>query len=224
MMDEGRNIEEEDEELSLLDDVFETEENLHLEATFENLNAFTSFSSDLDEEDKRRLFKELTVILTRRWVKEDRVMIGCSLNDLLIATSLTIDALEPVLTEYSKIVGILGLELVDYKKDEQKWFCLRSAYYAPTELKTDVMMVLGLIIALIERDTKQHIETKQLKKLLLSNNIMKEYAIDQCLKELHQQGYILRKMRGNILQYDYRTIIEFGLDERKKIVEEFRNI
>ncbi|GAI77564.1 unnamed protein product [marine sediment metagenome] len=51
---------------------------------------------------------------------------------------------------------------------------------------------------------------------------MKAYQVDLCLRKLTQQGYL--KKQQNVWSYNYRTLVEFGDEERRKITEEFRKI
>ena len=175
----------------------------------------------ITDEEKSELFKELTTILSRRWVKNKIFVFGSSEIDLLLATRFDIDTLREIIEEYKKFVEILGLEVVEYTLDGDTWYSLKSAFYAPSELLKSEFIVLGTIIYILETQNEP-LSTKIIKEKLIDTNKMKAYQVDLCLRKLAQQGYI--KKQHNIWSYNYRTIVEFGEEERRKITEEFRKI
>ena len=83
------------------------------------------------------------------------------------------------------------------------------------------MLVLGTIIGLYE-ETKLPIASKSVKDRLVISGKIKEYIVDETLRELTKLGYITRIK--NKLVYNYRTEIEFGVEERRKIASEFRKL
>ena len=175
----------------------------------------------ITDEEKSELFKELTTILSRRWVKNKIFVFGSSEIDLLLATRFDIDTLREVIEEYTRFVEILGLEVVEYTLDGDIWYSLKSAFYAPSELLKSEFIVLGTIIGILETQTGPLL-TKKIKEKLIDANRMKAYQVDLCLRKLTQQGYI--KRHQNVLSYNYRTLVEYGEEERRKIAEEFRKI
>ncbi len=175
----------------------------------------------ITDEEKSELFKELTTILSRRWVKNKIFVFGSSEIDLLLATRFDVDTLREIIEEYKSFVEILGLEVVEYTIDGETWYSLKSAFYAPSELLKSEFIVLGTIIGTLETQTEP-LSTKTIKEKLIDTNRMKAYQVDLCLRKLVQQGYI-KKLR-NDWSYNYRTIVEFGEEERRKITEEFRKI
>ncbi|MCK5409170.1 MAG: hypothetical protein KAJ30_02810 [Candidatus Heimdallarchaeota archaeon] len=175
----------------------------------------------ITDEEKSELFKELTTILSRRWIKNKIFVFGSSEIDLLLATRFDIDTLREVIEEYKRFVEILGLEVVEYTLDGDTWYSLKSAFYAPSELLKSEFIVLGTIIGILETQTGPLL-TKKIKEKLIDANRMKAYQVDLCLRKLIQQGYI--KRHQNVLSYNYRTLVEYGEEERRKIAEEFRKI
>lgn len=175
----------------------------------------------ITDEEKSELFKELTTILSRRWVKNKIFVFGSSEIDLLLATRFDIDTLREIIEEYKRFVEILGLEVVEYTIDGEMWYSLKSAFYAPSELLKSEFIVLGTIIGILETQTSPLL-TKIIKEKLIDTNRMKAYQVDLCLRKLTQQGYI--KKLNNVWSYNYRTLVEFGEEERRKITEEFRKI
>lgn len=175
----------------------------------------------ITDEEKSELFKELTTILSRRWVKNKIFVFGSSEIDLLLATRFDIDTLREIIEEYKRFVEILGLEVVEYTIDGEMWYSLKSAFYAPSELLKSEFIVLGTIIGILETQTTPLL-TKIIKEKLIDTNRMKAYQVDLCLRKLTQQGYI--KKLNNVWSYNYRTLVEFGEEERRKITEEFRKI
>ena len=175
----------------------------------------------ITDEEKSDLFKELTTILSRRWMKNKIFVFGSSELDLLLATRFDIDTLRNLIEEYSNFVEVLGLEVIDYIIDGEKWYSLKSAFYAPSELQKSEFIVLGTIIGLLE-GRNNPLTTITIKEKLIETNKMKEYQVDNSLRRLIQQGYLKRD--HNVWSYNYRTLVEFGKEERKKIVEEFRKL
>ncbi len=175
----------------------------------------------ITDEEKSELFKELTTILSRKWVKNKIFVFGSSEIDLLLATRFDIDTLREIIEEYKSFVEILGLEVVEYTIDGETWYSLKSAFYAPSELLKSEFIVLGTIIGTLETQTEP-LSTKTIKEKLTDTNRMKAYQVDLCLRKLVQQGYI--KKLHNVWSYNYRTLVEFGEEERRKITEEFRKI
>lgn len=175
----------------------------------------------ITDEEKSELFKELTTILSRRWVKDKIFVFGSSEIDLLLATRFDIDTLREIIEEYKRFVEILGLDVVEYTIDGEMWYSLKSAFYAPSELLKSEFIVLGTIIGILETQSGP-LSTKIIKEKLIDTNRMKAYQVDLCLRKLVQQGYI-KKLR-NDWSYNYRTLVEFGEEEMRKITEEFRKI
>jgi hypothetical protein len=186
-----------------------------------NKTEIVKLPAAITDEEKSELFKELTTILSRRWVKNKIFVFGSSEIDLLLATRFDIDTLREVIEEYKRFVEILGLEVVEYTLDGDTWYSLKSAFYAPSELLKSEFIVLGTIIGILETQTGPLL-TKKIKEKLIDANRMKAYQVDLCLRKLTQQGYI--KRHQNVLSYNYRTLVEYGEEERRKIAEEFRKI
>ncbi len=176
----------------------------------------------ISDEEKGQLFKELTTILSRKWTKDKTIVFGCSELDLLLATRFDVATLREALDEYKLFVKVIGLDLIDYDIEGERWYCLKSTYYAPSELEQSELIILGLIIAMIEDENPKPITTEKIKEKLVIPGKMKEYLVEQSLRNLAKLGYIQRK--NNSWQYNYRTLIEYGSEERQKIIEEFRNI
>lgn len=174
------------------------------------------------DSDKGELFKELTTILSRKWIKEKTMVFGCSEMDLLLATRFDINTLRDTLEEYKRFVEVLGLEVIEYDIERERWYCLRSNYYAPSDLEKGELAILGTIIGLIEGKSDKPITTEKIKEKLVVTGKMKEYLVENTLRKLARQGYIERKQNG--WKYNYRVRIEFGEKERRKIAAEFRKI
>ncbi|MHA1686505.1 MAG: hypothetical protein ACTSYD_08885 [Candidatus Heimdallarchaeaceae archaeon] len=173
------------------------------------------------DKDIADLFRELTVILTRKWKKNGIYVYGCSENDLLLSTLLDVASLTELLEEYGEFIKTLGLELRSYQIDEQKWYCLQSSFYAPPELSEVQLIILGTLIGLIET-TNKAITTRELKEELVTKGILKEYQVERSLRELEILGYI-RRIK-NAWQYNYRTLIEFDEESRSLIAKRYENI
>ncbi|MBY9001830.1 MAG: nucleotidyltransferase domain-containing protein [Candidatus Heimdallarchaeota archaeon] len=197
------------------------EENQEFTEILDDEHEFVQLPAAITDEEKSELFKELTTILSRRWTKEKIFVFGSSEIDLLLATRFDIDTLREVIEEYKRFVEILGLEVVEYTLDGETWYSLKSAFYAPSELQKSEFIVLGTIIGFLENQSAPLL-TKHIQEKLINTNKMKAYQVDLCLRKLIQQGYI-KKLR-NIWSYNYRTLVEFGTEERRKISEEFRKI
>lgn len=176
----------------------------------------------ISDEEKTALFRELTTILTRRWQLDGETVYGCTEMDLLLATKYDITTLNQELEEYDRFVNILGLKIVEYTHKEQIWYCLKSQYYAPPELSEDQLLVLGSVIALMQKNEKNIVNVAELKTKLVVPGILKEYKIDRILRKLDTLGYVKRG-RGEI-QASFRLLIEFDDEERKKISKEFNKI
>ncbi len=176
----------------------------------------------ISDEEKGQLFKELTTILSRKWTKEKTIVFGCSELDLVLATRFDIASLREALVEYRLFVRVIGLDLIEYDLNGEKWYCLKSSYYAPSELQQPELVLLGLIIALVEDENPKSITTEIIKKRLVVSGKMKDYLVDLALRNLTRMGYIQRK--NNVWSYNYRTEIEYGEEERHKISEEFRTL
>ena len=185
-------------------------------------NNIIQLPATIADSDKGELFKELTTILSRKWMKEKTIVFGCSEMDLLLATRFDISTLRDTLEEYKVFVEVLGLEVIEYDIKGEKWYCLRSNFYAPSELEKGELAVLGTIIGLIEEKPNKPIKTEKIKEKLVLTGKMKEYFVENTLRKLARQGYIERKHNG--WQYNYRVRIEFGEKERQKIAEELRRI
>lgn len=176
----------------------------------------------ISDNEKGQLFKELTTILSREWIKDRITVFGCSELDLLLATRFDVASLREALEEYRLFVKVLGLDLIEYDLDGETWYCLKSSYYAPSGLQESELVLLGLIISLVEEEKPRPITTDTIKKKLVTTGKMKEYAVELGLRNLIKMGYIKRK--NNFWIYNYRIKIEYGRDERKKIAEEFRTL
>ncbi len=176
----------------------------------------------ITDKEKTALFRELTTILTRRWQFEGETVYGCTQMDLLLATKYDITTLNQELEEYDRFVNILGLKIVEYTHKEQIWYCLKSQHYAPPELTEDQLLVLGSVIALMQKNEKNIVNVTELKTKLVVPGILKEYKIDRILRKLDTLGYVKRG-RGEI-QAIFRLFIEFDDDERKKISKEFNRL
>jgi hypothetical protein len=174
------------------------------------------------DSDKGELFKELTTILSRKWIKEKTIVFGCSEMDLLLATKFDINTLRDTLEEYNSFVEVIGLEVIDYDIEGEKWYCLRSNFYAPSDLEKGELAVLGTVIGLIEEKSKEPVKTEKIKERLVVTGKMKEYFVENTLRKLARLGYIERKQNG--WKYNFRVFIEFGDKEREKIAQEFRKI
>ena len=174
----------------------------------------------ITDKEKQELFRELTTILTRRWIKDNVEVFGVSQQDLLIVTRVDIATLENILEEYKIFISILGLELVNYKIANETWLCLKSKYFAPPELNEAELIVLGIIVGL--RESGKKITTKKIKEFLTSNDYLKEYIVSESIRSLMYKGYIKRK--SNLIDYNYRTLLEFDEDERTKIKEEYEKL
>jgi len=185
-------------------------------------NHVIQLPATIADSDKGELFKELTTILSRKWMKDRTMVFGCSEMDLLLATRFDIGTLRDTLEEYKVFVEVLGLEVVEYEIKGEQWYCLRSNFYAPSELEKGELAVLGTIIGLVEEKPNKPIKTEKIKERLVLTGKMKEYFVENTLRKLARQGYIERKQNG--WQYNYRLRIEFGDKERKKIAAEFRRI
>ncbi|MHA1200775.1 MAG: hypothetical protein ACTSQF_15755 [Candidatus Heimdallarchaeaceae archaeon] len=176
----------------------------------------------ISDDEKGQLFKELTTILSRKWTKDKTTVFGCSELDLLLATRFDVASLREALDEYRLFVKVIGLDLIEYDLSSERWYCLKSSYYAPSELQQSELVLLGLIIALVEEENPKSITTEIIKKKLVITGKMKEYLVDLGLRNLVKMGYLQRK--NNVWSYNYRTLIEYGTEEREKISEEFRTI
>ena len=197
----------------------------HLEEvldTNEDVEINNFLPSSISDEEKGTLFRELTTILSRKWIKDKVTVFGCSELDLLLATRFDIQTLRDTIDEYKSFVQILGLNVIEYDMDGEKWYCLRSSHYAPSDLQSAELIVLGIIIAYLETDKQEPVTTERIKEKLVITDRMKEYLVDNSLRNLTKLGYI--KKQKNEWHYNYRTFIEFGEEERNKIVEEFRKI
>ena len=183
---------------------------------------FIKLPATIADSDKGELFKELTTILSRKWIKEKTMVFGCSEMDLLLATRFDINTLRDTLEEYKRFVEVLGLEVIEYDIERERWYCLRSNYYAPSDLEKGELAILGTIIGLIEGKSDKPITTEKIKEKLVVTGKMKEYLVENTLRKLARQGYIERKQNG--WKYNYRVRIEFGEKERRKIAAEFRKI
>jgi hypothetical protein len=200
------------------------EEN-HLEESIESngdVEENNFLPSSISDEEKGELFRELTTILSRKWVKERVTVFGCSELDLLLATRFDIQTLRETIDEYRSFVHILGLNVIEYEIDGEKWYCLRSSHYAPSDLQSAELIVLGTIIAYLEGEKQEPITTERIKEKLVVTGRMKEYLVENSLRRLSRLGYI--KKNHSVWEYNYRTYIEFGEEEREKIVKEFRRI
>lgn len=193
-----------------------SEENNNASNQQEDTKPYFAMPSLFLDKESAELFRELTVILTRQWRKDGKFVYGASENDLLLATLLDISSLTDLLKEYAAIVNELGLELVDYTLQDQKWYCLKSSFYAPPELSAVQLLILGTVIGLIET-TGKGVKTKDVKSELATQGILKEYQVENGLRELEVLGYIHRIK--NIWHYNYRTLIEFDDETRKAIAE-----
>ncbi len=176
----------------------------------------------ISDEEKGILFKELATILSRKWEKENTVVFGSSEMDLLLATGFDISTLRDVINEFKNFVHILGLDVIDFIFDEERWYCLKTSYYAPSELQQPELVILGVVMGFLEVDKAKPVTTERIKEKLVVMGKMKEYLVDTSLRKLHKFGYLKRKQTK--WTYNYRTLIEFGEEERKKIAEEFRKI
>jgi len=176
----------------------------------------------ISDEEKGILFKELTTILSRKWEKEKTIVFGSSEMDLLLATGFDIGTLREVIEEYKSFIHILGLEVIEFIFDEERWYCLKTDYYAPSELQQSELVILGVVVGFLEVDKPKPVTTERIKEKLVVMGKMKEYLVDASLRRLLRFGYLQRKQ--NEWLYNYRTLIEFGEEERKKIAEEFRKI
>ena len=199
------------------EDLFQTEE-----VEIEEEPFVIRLPATIADSDKGELFRELTTILSRKWIKERVMVFGCSEMDLLLATKFDINTLRDTLEEYKQFVEVLGLEVIDYDIKSERWYCLRSNFYAPTELEKGELAVLGAIIGLLEGKQNQPIKTEKIKEALVTTGKMKEYFVENTLRKLARLGYIERKQNG--WQYHYRVKIEFGEKERKRIAQEFRKV
>ncbi|MHA1305013.1 MAG: hypothetical protein ACTSQE_03505 [Candidatus Heimdallarchaeaceae archaeon] len=175
-------------------------------------------ASLVTDEERQALFRELTTILTRRWIKDGTTVFGASEKDLLIVTRMDFVTFRNLLEEYNAFISALGLELVHYEFEGEKWYCLKSDYYAPPELNKEELILLGTIIAMIEN--QQKVTLKRVKEFFLTQDLLKEYQIVRSMRELMSMGYLKRKKNKEII-YGYRTILEYGEKERNKIKEEF---
>jgi hypothetical protein len=176
----------------------------------------------ISDSERGQLFRELTTILSRKWTKEKITVFGCSELDLLLATRFDVASLREALDEYKLFVRIIGLDLIEYEIEGERWYCLKSSYYAPSELQQPDLVLLGLIISLVEDDNPKPITTTIIKQRLVTTGKMKDYLVDNSLRNLSRMGYIQRKK--NFWSYNYRTEIEYGPEERQNIAEEFRTL
>ncbi|MCG3260444.1 MAG: hypothetical protein H7644_11890, partial [Candidatus Heimdallarchaeota archaeon] len=55
--------------------------------------------SSISDEEKGELFRELTTILSRKWIKDKVTVFGCSELDLLLATRFDVQTLRETIDE-----------------------------------------------------------------------------------------------------------------------------
>jgi len=173
--------------------------------------------SSISDAEKRQLFRELTILLTRSWEENGKRLYGCAEEELLLITQFDIFTLKEILAEYGNFIEILGLELRTYEMDKKLFYCLRSRYYAPPELSDSELIVLGVIIAL--RELEKDVTTQLLKEKLVVTKKLSNYQLGEALRKLTKLGYIQSKRRK--WDYNYRLLVEFDDEEKKKIVNEY---
>ena len=183
---------------------------------------FNMLPPSISDSEKGQLFRELTTILSRKWTKDKITVFGCSELDLLLATRFDVASLREALDEYRLFVRIIGLDLIEYDLEKERWYCLKSSYYAPSELQQPELVLLGLIISLVEDEKPKPITTEIIKQRLVTTGKMKDYLVDNSLRNLVRMGYIQRKKNAWI--YNYRMEIEYGPEERQNIAEEFKTL
>jgi len=206
--------------MSREDNANDQHEHYEIVSNLNNEDSISVLPGSISDEEKRALFKELTVLLTRSWEHNGKRIYGCSEEELLLITQFDRGTLLDILNEYKKFVEVLGLELVTYEANNDFYYCLRSFYYAPPELSEPELMTLGVIIALTE--IEQDVTTQLLREKLVVTKRLTNYQLEEALRRLVKLGYIISKKRK--WYYNYRTIIEFEKEERRKITEIYEKL
>jgi hypothetical protein len=139
---------------------------------------------------------------------------------LLAALGVANRRLDELLARLTTLVAPLGLEVVDYYYQGQRWYSLKSEYAAPSELSAEEQGVLGVLMMLVEAsgDEQTQIDAGDLRRRLVEGRYLSRYQLDLLLAGLEQKGYLIRTRQR--VGYGPRTLLEFAADRRSNIADE----
>ena len=141
-----------------------------------------------DEElEQRHLLGQLFAALTARYRGDDgQLSIGVSRQDLQDALHVNKTGLNRLLDLLRQQITLLGLELVEYRLSRDTLYCIRTLYGVPGELTDSEYAVLGVIIATIERVSKnrrpRRVATKDIETVLVARGRLSRYQLDKILR------------------------------------------
>lgn len=172
------------------------------------------------------ILSELFVALTARWRgPEGNLAIGVSARRLIGALGVSAGDLGVLLDRLVERVAPLGLELVEYYHERDRWYVLRSVHPAPTELDEWEQSTLGVVIAMAEetkRGADAAVPGHKIQRLLVRGKYLSLYRLDRALSRLEALGYLVRKKGG--YAYGPRTLVEYSEESRKNIHLEARDL
>lgn len=174
-----------------------------------------------DEElEQRHLLGQLFAALTARYRDDDnQLSIGVNRQDLQDALHVNKMGLNRLLDLLRQQIVPLGLELVEYRLGRDTLYCIRTIYGVPGELTDPEYAVLGVIIATVERASKnrrpRRVATKDIETVLVARGRLSRYQLDKILRRLSELGYLTRTARR--IAYGPRLELEFDAERREAI-------
>ncbi len=175
------------------------------------------------EEDMidEKLIAELFHVLTaQRLTPDGEFQVGVRHGTLKHALELNDENLNEILEQLARQIDILGLDLVEYELEGERWFAIRSRLPAPVPMSDEQYTVLAAIIYHVEHADKRRVSTKTVTDFLNRKRYLKPSKTRMIIKELSQLGYVKRLGKnGNFLTYGPRTILEFSRSDIEEIIE-----
>lgn len=168
---------------------------------------------------------ELFLALTnRRRNKKGELVIGITYSELMKSTENDFEAIKTSLDRIQEYVEPLGLTIVNIDFKGEKHFAIVSVFPSPSELSSDLLSLIGLIISISEEKDNIYkpVDLKQLRKTVLENNYLTSNQLEKSIKELVNLGYIIKNPSS--IEYNTRLLLEYPKEIRQKIAIEAKLI
>ncbi len=169
---------------------------------------------------EEKLLAELFHVLSaQRLTPDGEFQVGVRHGSLKKALNMDDDELDELLDRLARQIDPLGLDLVEYELEAERWFAIRSRLPAPVPLNEEQYTVLAAIIYHIEQADKR-VSSKTIIDFLNRKNYIKPSKTREIIRELSQLGYVKRLGKhGNFLTYGPRTILEFSRADIEEIID-----
>ncbi len=172
------------------------------------------------------LLAELFHVLTaQRLTPDGDFQVGVRVGTLKKALDMNDDQLDEILEQLANQIDPLGLDVVEYELEGDRWLAIRSRLPAPVPLADEQYTVLAAIIYHVEMSEKRRTTSKEITDFLNRKNYLKPSKTREIIKELSRLGYVKRMGKhGNFLTYGPRAILEFNKTDIAEIIEKLKSV